>query len=95
MKTEGFNALCHREHEQDSGCVVKLYLTAESLVELTNDVLAAGPVEFPGGAPSPGPAGARLDTMTNPATHTPVSISLGVPKALFADTAEVTRWVVA
>jgi hypothetical protein len=37
--------------------------------------------------------GARLDAMTNPATRTPVSISPAITKALFADTAEVTRWV--
>jgi hypothetical protein len=93
VKTAEFNALCHREHEQDGGVVVKLYLTGGSYAELLADVLSE-PVRVTGGPMSGGvQVGARLDAMTNPATRTPVSISPAITKALFADTAEVTRWV--
>jgi hypothetical protein len=95
VKTTEFNDLCHREHEQDGGCVVRLYLTAESLVELTGEVLA-DPVKFDtpdGPLADMTMVGAKLAGMVNPATHTPVDIGLAVTRALFADTAEVTRWV--
>lgn len=99
MKTAEFDDLCRREHEQGGGVVVRLHLTLESYHELLAEVLSE-PAEImfldpaaPAGKPSSFPAGARLDTMTNPATHTPVSISPAIAKALFTDTAEVTRWV--
>ena len=93
MKHAEFNALCNREHERDRSVVTGLYLTEESYAELLAETLAEGPLEFPEGAPPAGPVGVRLDAMTNPATRTVVSVGRAVTKGLFADTAEVTRWV--
>jgi len=84
MKTAEFDDLCRREHEQGGGVVVRLYLTEDSYAELRAEVAAGNPPEW---------AALELDAMANPATHTPVSIGRGVTKALFTDTAEVTRWV--
>jgi hypothetical protein len=93
VKVAEFNELCRREHVQDRGVVAKLFLTEESYAELLADVLSDdGPVLL--GVPSPGVAcGASLDAMVNPATRTLVSIGRAVIKGLFADTAEVARWV--
>lgn len=92
MKAAEFNDICHREHQQDRGVIVSLYLTEDSYAELLADVFTE-PVQVTGEPPPAGRCGARLDAMTNPATHTAVSIRRGLPKALFTDTAEVTRWV--
>ena len=98
MKVAQFSELCHREYARDEGIVVALHLTPESHAELTADALSSGPVEFTDGEPPPGPCGAKLRTLTNPATTGQAMHSIDVLISTvdfdgFADTAEVRRWV--
>ncbi len=96
MKLTEFNALCEREHEQGGGVVTQIRLSPAAMIELANDILDVPEGTLPDRSGGPEVAGARVGSVVNPVTKTPVIFTVSncvVDGDGFTGTAEVTRWV--